>query len=187
MPLESLPWKALLRVAEIPDAGLNKTIEASEAERSAIADVAGLQRLSELKASFELKTLSGGRVRVTGVVQAKAEQTCVVTLDPVETLVDEAVDLEFAELPEGLPPARGPHDPDDETAEPPEPIVNGSIDLGALATEFLLLGLDPYPRKPGVVFDVPVEAVDPEDHPFAALAALKKSMPAKKPRKSKDK
>ena len=27
------------------------------------------------------------------------------------------------------------------------------IDLGALAAEFLALGLDPYPRKPGVAFD----------------------------------
>ena len=33
-----------------------------------------------------------------------------------------------------------------------EPLIGGSVDLGALATEFLILGLDPYPRKPGAVF-----------------------------------
>ena len=33
----------------------------------------------------------------------------------------------------------------------PDPIVDGKIDLGALAAEFMILGLDPYPRKPGVV------------------------------------
>ena len=44
---------------------------------------------------------------------------------------------------------------------------------GAVATEFLLLGLDPYPRKPGAVFDAP-PADDPASRPFAALAALKK-------------
>ena len=27
-----------------------------------------------------------------------------------------------------------------------------SIDLGALATEFLMLGIDPYPRKAGAEF-----------------------------------
>ena len=36
--------------------------------------------------------------------------------------------------------------------EPPDEIVNGQIDLGALTAEFLVLGLDPYPRKPGVDF-----------------------------------
>ena len=30
----------------------------------------------------------------------------------------------------------------------PEPLIGGIVDLGALATEFLILGLDPYPRKP---------------------------------------
>ena len=46
------------------------------------------------------------------------------------------------------------------------------LDLGAIATEFLILGIDPYPRKAGVEFAPPaVENDDP--HPFAALAALK--------------
>ena len=36
--------------------------------------------------------------------------------------------------------------------EPPDEIVNGQIDLGAITAEFLVLGLDPYPRKPGVDF-----------------------------------
>jgi hypothetical protein len=35
------------------------------------------------------------------------------------------------------------------------------------------LGVDPHPRKPGAVFDLPVIPDDPEDHPFAALKALK--------------
>ena len=67
-----------------------------------------------------------------------------------------------------------------ETDDPPEAIRDGVIDLGAVATEFLLLGLDPYPRKPGAVFDAP-PAGDPKSHPFAALAALKKDDSAKDP------
>ena len=53
------------------------------------------------------------------------------------------------------------------------PIENGIIDLGRLATDALYLGVDPYPRKPDAVFEPLVEAADPEDHPFAALKALK--------------
>ena len=56
---------------------------------------------------------------------------------------------------------------DDEDA--PDPIVDGQIDLGALAAEFMLLGLDPYPRKPGVEFAPPSEQ-DAQDTPFARLA-----------------
>src|SRR5206468_2729455 len=118
----------------------------------------------------------GGRFHVVGSLRARVGQTCVVTLDPIETDIDEPIDLVFA------PPEQIPELSDlvDEAAEsegaipdPPEPIVNGFIDLGRLATDALLLALDPYPRKPGVVFDPPVEPDDPEDHPFAALKALK--------------
>ena len=55
----------------------------------------------------------------------------------------------------------------------PEPLIGGAVDLGAIATEFLILGIDPYPRKPDAVFEAP----RPETtsvKPFAALAALKK-------------
>jgi hypothetical protein len=54
----------------------------------------------------------------------------------------------------------------------PELLVDGVVDLGAIATEFLILGIDPYPRKAGAVFDPPA-AGDESGHPFAALAALK--------------
>ena len=54
-----------------------------------------------------------------------------------------------------------------------EPLVDGKIDLGALAIEFLILGLDPYPRKPGAIFQPPADA-QPDEGPFAALGVLKK-------------
>ncbi|SRR6266508_57742 len=55
----------------------------------------------------------------------------------------------------------------------PEPLVGGVVDLGALATEYLMLGIDPYPRKPGAVFEGAAVGDSPTN-PFAALAALKK-------------
>ncbi|TMJ83162.1 MAG: DUF177 domain-containing protein, partial [Alphaproteobacteria bacterium] len=47
------------------------------------------------------------------------------------------------------------------------------------------LGIDPYPRRRDAIFEPPVEVVDPEAHPFAALKALKvdaKPSRAKKPK-----
>ena len=39
--------------------------------------------------------------------------------------------------------------------------------------ELIELGIDPYPRKPGVEF-APPKTEDAGAHPFAALASLKK-------------
>jgi hypothetical protein len=79
----------------------------------------------------------------------------------------------------------------EDTPDPLEAIENGIIDLGRLATDALYLGVDPYPRKPDAVFEPLVEVPDPEDHPFAALKALKvapkKSGARKPPSKPADK
>jgi uncharacterized metal-binding protein YceD (DUF177 family) len=162
-------------VAQIPDEGLHRDIEADQAARDAMAQTAGLREISSARASFDLALASGGHVHVTGRIQARIGQTCVVTLDPIENEIDEEVDLMFAPA-EELPRFVGTEDVPDsdvETADPPEPIENGAIDLGRLATDLLYLAIDPYPRKAGVVFEPQVAAVDPEDHPFAALKALR--------------
>jgi Large ribosomal RNA subunit accumulation protein YceD len=181
---KTLPWRAAVPVADIPEEGLRRELEASAVECEAIAAFAGLRELSRLGASFDLVHAGGGSVRVTGRIQASVGQTCVVTLEPLTNEIDEEVDVMFSSEPQ--PAATAPaEDEDDGTAEdPPEPIINGMIDLGALATEFLMLGLDPYPRKAGVVFEPVIAPVDPADHPFAALAALKKTDAPAKPGKS---
>ena len=47
--------------------------------------------------------------------------------------------------------------------------------LGTIATEFLFLGIEPYPRKAGAEF-APVKVDDDSARPFAALEALKKRL-----------
>jgi uncharacterized metal-binding protein YceD (DUF177 family) len=56
----------------------------------------------------------------------------------------------------------------------PDPIINGRIDLGALAAEFFALGLDPYPHKPGEALDEEGTHSERTDSPFAALAERNK-------------
>ena len=181
------PWHVPVSLGEIPETGLHRQIEADEASRAAIAKLAGLQGLSMLRAAFDLKP-SGDQIHVTGQVRATVEQTCVVTLEPMENAIDEPVDIMFLEN----PPVQAAHEPAGEEHEnleidPPEPILGGAIDLGALATEFMILALDPYPRKPGAVFESLIAPDDPADHPFAGLAALKEGHSPKNPRKSKGK
>ena len=182
------PWRVPVIVAQIPDTGLHRDIEADRAICDAIADIGGLREVLSAQASFDVTPKSGGRFHVSGQVRARVGQTCVVTLEPMESDIDEAIDLIFAP-PEQVPQMAALVDEaehtDGETPDPPEPIENGVIDLGKVATDALYLALDPYPRKPDAVFEAPVEAADPEDHPFAALKALKvkpKKRSAKKPK-----
>lgn len=188
-PNTDKPWRSAVSVGEISEQGLHRNIEAGEAERQAIAALAGLWELPRLAASFDLLPAGGGRVHVRGRVTAAAGQTCVVTLEPMTSEIDEEVDVMFSpHAADQVADAGSEDEPAEALAEdPPEPIVNDEIDLGALAVEFLLLGLDPYPRKDGVVFEPVITPVDPADHPFAALAALKQPVSPAKPRKTKGK
>jgi len=60
---------------------------------------------------------------------------------------------------------------DAEDVEVPDPLIGGRIDFGALTAEFLALGLDPYPRKPGIAFEPVV--VGEDAGPFDALRRLR--------------
>jgi uncharacterized metal-binding protein YceD (DUF177 family) len=169
------PWRVFVPVAQIPDTGLHRDIEADAAMRAAMAEIAGLREISRARASFDLMPRNGGRVRVTGRVQARVGQNCVVTLDPVENDIDEEVDLIFApvgHIPELAEPTDDADEGPTDMTDAPEPIENGAIDLGRLATDVLYLAIDPYPRKEGALFEHQVTAADPEDHPFAALKSL---------------
>ena len=169
------PWRVPVAVAQIPETGLHRDIEADQATRDAVADVGVLRAVLSVQASFDVTPNSGGRFHVSGHVRARVGQTCVVTLEEIESDIDEPIDLIFAppeQIPEMAALVDEAGENDEETPNSPEPIENGIIDLGRLATDALYLGVDPYPRKPDAVFEPQVEAVDPEDHPFAALKAL---------------
>ena len=168
-------WHVPVAVEDIPETGLHLELEVPETVRAALASRAGLRSLAGLTATFDLSRRGTG-VHVAGRVEATVGQTCVVTLEPIENRVSEEVDLLFspdvasaAETAEDEAHSVG-HTADEN--DPPEPLVGGAIDLGAVASEFLMLGIDPYPRKEGVQFQPPPADLE-GTHPFAALAALK--------------
>lgn len=162
------PWKVPMRLDEVPPEGRAVQLVADAAVRAAVARQADLIDLPRLEARFELHHQGRDSLRVCGEVSATVGQTCGVTLEPLQNEVNEQVDLVFS------PPAPEGHagEEPDEARAASEPLVGGTVDLGALAVEFLLLGIDPFPRKPGVEFTDLVEESSPSS-PFAALAALK--------------
>ena len=109
---------------------------------------------------------------MTGAVHGELTQVCVVSLEPFPAMVDEEIDVQFAPRAEGGAAHRPwtQRDSFSMTDEgEPDPIIEGKIDLGALAAEFFALGVDPYPRKPGVSFESPEESKATVS-PFSALA-----------------
>ena len=161
------PLSRLIDVMKIPPRGQDVHVEATAEECEALARDFGLPAIRSLSGDCHLKPSAKG-INVTGVVKASITQICVTTLEPFDSAVEEEVEVDFAES-SGMP-AEPPTDINE--YEPPDEIVNGQIDLGALTAEFLALGLDPYPRKPGVDFDYR-DPSDEKDSPFAALNKLR--------------
>jgi uncharacterized metal-binding protein YceD (DUF177 family) len=169
-------------VADIrDDGGTVVNVEATAAERAALAQAYDLPGIAALTGRFNL-VRRGKNVTITGDVKAHITQICVVTVEPFDSEVDEPVEMTYApeaqvaEAWERIAKAEasGGGAP---VEDPPDVIVDGRIDLGALTAETLSLSLDPYPKKPGVAFEPPEAlAADPDESPFALLAKLKKKI-----------
>jgi Large ribosomal RNA subunit accumulation protein YceD len=156
------PLSRSIPVTDLPPEGIEITVEASPEEREALARDFKLPAIHALTGTFRI---SGTRKRVhaSGRVDATISQICVVTLEPFDSNIREDVEVDFA----ASPASAG------QGEDPPDEIVDDRVDLGWLTAEFLALGLDPYPRKPGV--DFAFEAADDRpESPFAALGMLKR-------------
>lgn len=175
------PWSFSVRLDEVPESGWHVELEASSEVRAALAKPAGVDAVERLTASFDLTRRGREGLHVAGQVGATVRQSCVVSLEPLVNEIAEDIDVDYAppgemkdtpkavDLDEGEAAASSPDEP--------EPLTGNGVDLGLLATEFFILGVDPYPRKPGVAFAPP--ETGEASHPFAALEALKNKGPVK--------
>jgi uncharacterized metal-binding protein YceD (DUF177 family) len=159
----------LRQLRGLPDFAFD--IAPTEGEAAALARLLGARTVRKLRFRGRLEALEGGGWRLDGRLGATVVQTCVVTLDPVTTRVDQAVGRTY--LPGTAPrSAEVVIDPEEEDEIEP---LGERIDLGLVATEALALALPPYPRKPGAALEPAAFAAsdDGEPKPFAALAALR--------------
>lgn len=167
----SEPFSRVVRIDALAPEGQTFELEASAAEREALAKSYGLPSIESLRATLTVKRAGAGGARVRGAVHGELTQTCVVSLEPFPAAVDEEVDVRFAPPAEEKPGRRPSEEPLTVTMDEdePDPLIDGKIDLGALAAEFFALGLDPYPRKPGATFEPPTDDTH-EASPFSTLA-----------------
>jgi uncharacterized metal-binding protein YceD (DUF177 family) len=168
------PWSVPVMQAEVPQSGRHFHLVVDASTRASIAQLAGVPDLPRLEASFDVTPHGSNGLHVVGRVSATVGQICSVTLEPMTSELNEDVDLVF------LPPAAA--EPRQKSRveievlldDEPEALIDGRIDLGILATEFLVLGINPYPRKPDTVFRA-ASAEANSARPFAALANLEKT------------
>ena len=154
---------------------VREEIEATEAERGALARRFDLVALPRLRAEVTLTPTAMGQVRLDAKLEARVVQSCVITLEPVEAEIAESFTVFYAEA---GPAAGGNVDLPIDDESWPEPIVGGRIDIGEAVAQQLAVSLDPYPRVPGARLDSDYAAVDEPPparaNPFAALARDKR-------------
>jgi uncharacterized metal-binding protein YceD (DUF177 family) len=167
------PFSRPIAVLSVPRAGQNVSLRPTEAQRTAIAAFLALPAVESFAADVTVAPSRGGSFHVTGSLKARVQQVCVVSLEPFPAEIEESIDVRFAPEEHLGPVGKKEVERTLTDEDPPEPVVNGVIDLGELAIEALALGLAPFPRKPGVETPV-LDANDRQESPFAVLAALKK-------------
>jgi len=172
------PLRRPLTLAEVPPEGLEVQIVANEVERDALARRNDIPAVLSLTARLRVRRWRGDGLEATGSLTARVRQTCVLSLEPFETELIEPIEVRFAPPAEAPRPRSRRHEDEPESQDheilgddPPDPLIGGAADLGAVVSEFLTLALDPYPHKPGAQFTEPA----PEDarpatvSPFAQL------------------
>jgi hypothetical protein len=168
----SEPFARIVRVDSIPRDGQTVDIEANAREREALAALYKLPSIEALSAKLTLSRSAAGEVKARGAVHGRLTQVCVVSLEPFAATVDEEIDVRFAPLtnePAARRPSGEPLTLSIAEEDEPDPIIDGKIDIGALAAEFFALGLETYPRKPGVAFESPADEDEGIVSPFSAL------------------
>lgn len=122
-------------------------IEASEAERAALALRFGLGAVGSLRAEVMLEQKPRA-IRATGRLKAAIMQPCAISGEDFPVTIDEPVDLRFIEE------NRRPATPDEEIeleADDCDEIefAGDMFDLGEAVAQTLGLAIDPYAEGPG--------------------------------------
>ena len=164
-----------IRLDSMPTTGRDVDLAPTSDERIALAERLGVTSVDALDVKLHAVKFRGG-IRVTGRLTATVTQPSVVTLEPLQQQIAEPVDRIF--LPGGEKAYAGPANAeifvDLEGEEIPDHFEGNEADLTDLIIETLALAIDLYPRAAGESVEALGLKAEPlEDHPFAALKALK--------------
>lgn len=168
------PWKETIRFVDIGSGPVRRSVEADAATRKAVARHLDVEALTAFTAELVVRPWLDG-AEIDGRFRAGVTQLCGVSAE----LFDQEVTGAFVVrvLAAGSPnapvePVGEEVDLDPDADDPPDIVEGGVIDLGGYLVEHLSLELDPFPRKPGAVFQPPEPTESAS--PFAVLKLLRK-------------
>ncbi len=175
-------WSRKVEAATVEDTPLSLRIEATAQERKDVARRLKVSEISQLNADITLKREEGSHIiHVEGTLQAEVVQPCVVTLEPVVSLIQEPVESWYSDEEQIVSLTRVRREKvgkmvDSEMEimdekDDPDPVVEGHIDVGELVTQFLSLAINPYPQAEGAVYTETSIPTEPPKraNPFAGL------------------
>ena len=176
----TLEFSHPVATSEISPDGTSVERRAKKNERAKLSTRLGLEAIDDL--FFKVRMTpepEGNGLIVEGRIKVRFKQTCSVTTELIESVIDLPVTLRFEETDESGEGKIGDIDIDDE--DPPEPMIGGRFDLGETMVQLVAQEIDPFPRKPGLPYaDFSTatghhekDHAEPSENPFAVLENLK--------------
>lgn len=156
-------WSYLISIDDIRGDPKTFTFKPSERERIDVARRLGLISIESSEASVTLQRAGGGMIHAMGIIRADVTQNCVVTMAPLPVHIEDEFEGWFGSKDQAVSFAKARNEREAKKAHAefevleesvdPEPIVNGKVDIGELATQYLSLALDPYPHAQGATHE----------------------------------
>ncbi|WP_019222609.1 YceD family protein [Bartonella rattaustraliani] len=163
-------------VRSLPAKGIRVHICANQSECAHLAKNHDLVEVKFCEGKFHILPWKKRGVRIKGLLRARIIQLCVVTLEPLENILHENVEMVFVPEDSNLTKPRISEETgelflDVEGSDTPEVFYGDKIDIGAIMEEFFELSLDHYPRKKGIKMQVieNLEEVEKKTSPFSVL------------------
>ncbi|MCP4933460.1 MAG: DUF177 domain-containing protein [bacterium] len=191
--VDETPIKWSLNLKDLLSEGITGKKCSDRAELQALTDMLNDEHdleVTSLICTYDVRpsTISAdkdvGRCLIDGCLghfelKAKLRQTCVITLERIDTLVEEKFTQSFSSK-GGHRPSLMPDSEEIEdlfAQEPPLKLIKGKVELGPLVYQYLSLAIDANPRKQGAQFDgEPAdgnEASEKRPSPFVVLENFK--------------
>ena len=144
-------FSRLISILDIEADGIEINISANSLECDALAKRFSVKHVQRLSAKLIFSKPKGESLpKLEARYIAEITQICVVTLEPMTSIIESKFFCTFAE--------KDVFNIDEELVfnvndvDPPEFINNGLFDAGELVSEHLLLEIDPFPRVVGAEF-----------------------------------
>ncbi|WP_208440579.1 YceD family protein [Bartonella raoultii] len=142
-------------VRSLPVKGTRVYICANQRECAHLAKNHALVEVKSCEGKFHIFPWKKRGVRIKGLLQARIIQLCVITLEPLENILHEKIEVVFVPEDSNLLKPNILEDTgelflDAEGQDTPEVFSGDKIDIGAIMEEFFELSINHYPRKEGV-------------------------------------